>query len=54
VDETGHQIAVFGRVGSRPFNREEMERLFKNEDGSVWTVDDAGAVMGSRDECAIR
>ena len=25
VDETGHQIAVFGRVGSRPFTRDEME-----------------------------
>lgn len=29
VDETGGQIAVFGRLGSRPFNREEMERLFR-------------------------
>jgi len=28
VDETGHQMAVFGRLGSRPFNREEQERLF--------------------------
>ncbi|THD61351.1 hypothetical protein [Phenylobacterium sp.] len=28
VDETGHQIAVFGRLGSRPFNRSEMERFF--------------------------
>ena len=28
VDETGHQIAVFGRLGSRPFNRPEMERFF--------------------------
>jgi hypothetical protein len=28
VDETGHQIAVFGRLGSRPFNRGEMERFF--------------------------
>jgi hypothetical protein len=54
VDETGHQIAVFGRVGSRPFNREEMERLFRNEDGSVWSVNDAGEVLGSKDECAIR
>ena len=30
VDETGGQIAVFGRLGSRPFNRAEMERLFLN------------------------
>jgi hypothetical protein len=28
VDETGHQIAVFGRLGSRPFNRKEMEHFF--------------------------
>ena len=28
VDETGHQMAVFGRLGSRPFNRREMERFF--------------------------
>jgi hypothetical protein len=28
VDETGGQIAVFGRLGSRPFTRSEMEKLF--------------------------
>lgn len=38
VDETGGQIAVFGRLGSRPFNLEEMQRLYLNPDGSVWTV----------------
>jgi hypothetical protein len=25
VDETGHQMAVFGRLGSRPFNRSSFE-----------------------------
>lgn len=40
VDETGHQISVFGRVGSRPFNLEEMRRLFLNDAGEVWTVED--------------
>src|SRR5215467_12610884 len=40
VDETGGQIAVFGRIGSRPFTREEMERLYLRPDGSVWTVED--------------
>ena len=40
VDETGHQIAVFGRVGSRPFNLEEMQRLYLKESGEVWTVED--------------
>ncbi len=28
VDETGGQMAVFGRVGSRPFTLEEMRELF--------------------------
>ncbi len=38
VDESGHQIAVFGRIGSRPFNLEEMRRLFLNADGTPWYV----------------
>jgi len=40
VDETGGQIAVFGRIGSRPFTREEQERFYLRPDGSVWTVED--------------
>lgn len=40
VDETGGQIAVFGRLGSRPFNRAEMERFFLNRKGVPWKVDD--------------
>ena len=40
VDETGGQIAVFGRVGSRPFTREEQERFYLRPDGSAWTVED--------------
>ena len=40
VDETGGQIAVFGRIGSRPFNRDEMKRFYLNPDGSLWTVRD--------------
>jgi hypothetical protein len=27
VDETGNQLAVFGRRGARPFNRGELQRL---------------------------
>jgi hypothetical protein len=42
VDETGGQIAVFGRLGSRPFTREEMERLFLNGRGIPWKVRDTG------------
>ncbi len=37
VDESGHQVAVFGRLGSRPFTRPEMERLFMRG-GEVFTV----------------
>jgi len=40
VDESGGQIAVFGRLGSRPFTRPEMERLFLNSKGMVYKVSD--------------
>jgi len=39
VDETGHQLTVFGRRGSRPFNREEMQRLYLRN-GKLYTVSD--------------
>jgi hypothetical protein len=41
VDETGHQIAVFGRTGSRPFTRPEMEQFFLGPRGDVYKVSDA-------------
>ena len=41
VDETGGQIAVFGRIGSRPFNQQERNKLFLNPEGKLWTVTDA-------------
>ena len=40
VDETGHQISVFGRIGSRPFNLEEMQQLYLDDAGAVWSVED--------------
>jgi len=40
VDETGGQIAVFGRIGSRPFSLEEMKKFYQRPDGSVYTVTD--------------
>lgn len=40
VDETGGQIAIFGRLGSRPFNRSEMERLFLTSSGIPYKVSD--------------
>ena len=39
VDESGNQIAVFGRVGARPFNLKEQQKLFLR-DGQVWKVSD--------------
>ena len=44
VDETGGQIAVFGRLGSRPFTRGEMERFFLNAGGNPFRVSDAGSM----------
>jgi len=41
VDESGNQIAVFGRRGARPFNLEEMRRLFLRGK-QVWTVTNDG------------
>src|SRR5207249_11374010 len=39
VDESGNQIAVFGRVGARPLKVEEQRRLFLRN-GRVWRVSD--------------
>ena len=40
VDESGHQVSVFGRIGSRPFSLEEMQRFYKRADGSIYRVKD--------------
>jgi hypothetical protein len=40
VDESGGQVAIFGRIGSRPFSVEEMQKFYMNPDRSVWTVSD--------------
>ena len=40
VDESGNQIAVFGRIGSRPLNLEEMRKLYLNRQGQAWFVQD--------------
>ena len=40
VDETGGQIAVFGRRGSRPLNLQEMRKLFLDANGKPWYVTD--------------
>src|SRR5581483_2391590 len=45
VDESGNQVAVFGRRGSRPFNGDEMRRMYLRKDAQgrdqLWTVTDA-------------
>ena len=40
VDETGGQIAVFGRKGSRPLTRSEMQKLYLDDEGNPWYVED--------------
>jgi len=39
ADESGNQLAVFGRRGARPFTKAEMEKLYLR-DGRVFTVSD--------------
>ena len=39
VDESGNQLAVFGRRGARPFHLDEMQRLYLR-DGRLYTVTD--------------
>ncbi len=38
VDETGHQIAVFGRRGAGALSSEETRRLYLDESGQPWYV----------------
>jgi hypothetical protein len=48
VDEAGNQIAVFGRIGARPLNRDEQRRMYLRTDptrhngltGMPWFVSD--------------
>lgn len=37
VDESGNQLAVFGRLGARPFTREETQKMFMRN-GKIWKV----------------
>ncbi len=40
VDESGNQIAVFGRIGARPLNVTELRRMTHRPDGSMWWTSD--------------
>jgi hypothetical protein len=44
VDETGGQIAVFGRLGSRPFNRAEQQWMYLNSRCFPYRVSDTGTL----------
>lgn len=48
VDETGGQVAVFGRHGSRPFTLEEMRKLFLDKNGKPWFVTDRVTTPGGK------
>lgn len=39
VDENGHQIGVFGRIGARPLNAAEQQRMYRRGP-QVWKVSD--------------
>jgi hypothetical protein len=39
VDESGNQVSVFGRLGSRPLTLSEQQKLYLR-DGKIWTVSD--------------
>jgi hypothetical protein len=39
VDESGHQIAVFGRIGAGPLTLQEMQQMYLHN-GRVWRVSD--------------
>ncbi len=40
VDESGNQIAVFGRIGARPLSKEESQKMYRRPDGSLWFTSD--------------
>ncbi len=48
VDETGNQIAVFGRLGSRPFTLAEMQKLYLDPAGHLQTVSDVAEPVRER------
>jgi len=43
IDETGNQIAVFGRRGTRALSNEETQQLYLDAQGKPWYVRDTAA-----------
>ena len=37
MEESGNQLSVFGRRGARPFNLQEMQRMYMRN-GALYTV----------------
>jgi hypothetical protein len=43
ADESGNQIALFGRLGARPLRGEELRRIYLDRMMKPWFTDDAPA-----------
>jgi len=53
VDESGNQLAVFGRRGARPLNRAEMQKLYIHPtNGSFYSVTDEPPTAARRLACS--
>jgi hypothetical protein len=55
MDETGGQVAVFGRMGSGPLSNDDVHSLLFDDNGKPWFVEDTkgtGALL-PRGEPAI-
>ena len=48
IDETGNQIAVFGRRGTRPLSPDETRHLYLDDSGQPWFVKDAPSSTAPR------
>ncbi len=40
VDESGNQVSIFGRLGSRPFTLTEQQSFYRDDTGEIYTVED--------------
>jgi hypothetical protein len=53
VDESGNQVAVFGRLGARPFRKNEMNRFYLNSRG-LYTVGDGPKTAPEPDQSYLQ
>ena len=49
VDESGNQIAVFGRIGARPLHLDEQRKMYLRGDMTPWTVLDGPTMKDEED-----